>query len=401
MNHDCDFCIIGAGTAGLTAATLAARKGYKVTILEKGNIAGPLPRGESMAYYPLVDEILGEGFLQDIATVKPSYRRYHSPGDKKTTLVNVHVPYYFFEWREFIDRFVQSASEAGVEIRYNCEVQSALMNEMEICTGVSYTDESGKDQKIQARVVLACDGYYSTIGSSLGVDYSKINCPIVKFRGKNANIDIQKTPNPQFWLIPNGDLEYAPLFPPCAAYVFPIGGNNIEAGVMLRMGQVPKIKSAELPSDEVIMQVWRRLKEEYPGFSEVFKEIEVEYEALTGMPNASLVESFVLGNGGVVIIGDAAGFVDANGSSGLYYGMKMAEEWVNILDIFLKKNGVWNVVASRNLENQFRNTKIFKHIKKSYSLIGISEAFLFRLLATGKAINRWWWLFSIMIKSAS
>ena len=41
----------------------------------------------------------------------------------------------------------------------------------------------------------------------------------MKFRGKNANVDIEKFPNPQFWLIPSGDLEYAPNFPPAAAYV--------------------------------------------------------------------------------------------------------------------------------------------------------------------------------------
>jgi len=396
-----DFCIVGAGTAGLTAATLAARKGFKVVVLEKGNVAGPVPRGESMAHYPLVDEILGEGFLQEIATVKPSFRRYHSPENKKTTLVDVHVPYYFFDWREFIDRFAQSAMEAGAEIKYQCEVLSPMMNEVDVCVGVNYKDGSGNEQELHAKVVLACDGYNSTLGRTLGVEYSAINCPIMKFRGKNANIDIDSFPNPQFWLIPTGDLDYAPHFPPIAAYVFPIGGKNIEAGIMLRMGQVPKIKNAKLPTDEEIKEVWEHLKADYPGFSEAFKGVEVEIQHLTGMPNASLAEKFVLGNGGVIIIGDAAGFVDANGSSGLYYGMKAAAEWVDILDPFLKKNGVWNGVISSSLEKQFRNTEICKHIKKSYGLIGVSEAFLFRLLGTGKAVNRFWWLFSIMIKSAS
>jgi flavin-dependent dehydrogenase len=223
----------------------------------------------------------------------------------------------------------------------------------------------------------------------------------MKFRGKNANVDIEKFPNPQFWLIPSGDLEYAPTFPPAAAYVFPIGGKDIEAGVMLRMGQVPKMKNAKLPSDKEIYEVWNKLKAEYPGFSDAFKGIEMEFEGLTGMPNASLAEKFVLGNGGAIIVGDAAGFVDANGSSGLYYGMKAAAEWIDILEPFISKNRVWNAVTSSELEKAFRNTKICKHIKKSYGLIGISEAFLFRLLGSGKAVNRFWWLFSLMIKSAS
>ena len=161
------------------------------------------------------------------------------------------------------------------------------------------------------------------------------------------------------------------------------------------------MKKAKLPSDEKIYEVWEKLKAEYPGFSDAFKGIEVEFEGLTGMPNASLADKFVLGNGGVIIVGDAAGFVDANGSSGLYFGMKAAAEWIDILEPFISNNGVWNAVTSSELEKQFRKTKICKHIKKSYGLIGISEALLFRILGTGKSMNRFWWLFSIMIKSAS
>jgi flavin-dependent dehydrogenase len=398
---DYDFCIVGAGTAGLTAATIAARLGHKVIVLEKGDKAGPLPRGESMPHYPIVDEILGEGFLQKIATVDPSFRRYHSPGNKKTSLIDVHESYYFFEWRDYIERFEEAALEADAQIRYNSEVRFPVMDGRGVCTGVKYKDSNGEEQILSSKVVLACDGHNSRLGTAMNVDYSKIHCPILKFRGKNANIDIEKTPNPQFWLIPSGGIKFALDFPPVAAYVFPIGGKNVEAGMMLRMGQVPKMKNISLPSDERIKKVWERMKKEYPGFSEAFKGIEVEYEGLTGMPNASLAENFVLGDGGLILIGDAAGFVDPNGSAGLYYSMKAAEEWVKILDPHLKHGTEWSAEFSQHIEKEFRKTKVCKHISKSYGLIGFSEAFIFRVLGTEKAINRFWWLISFMIKSAS
>ena len=38
-----DFIIVGAGPAGLTASIVAARKGFKAVIIEKGELAGPAP----------------------------------------------------------------------------------------------------------------------------------------------------------------------------------------------------------------------------------------------------------------------------------------------------------------------------------------------------------------------
>ena len=41
-----NFVIIGAGPAGLTSGIVAARHGFKAIIIEKGEMAGPKPRGE-------------------------------------------------------------------------------------------------------------------------------------------------------------------------------------------------------------------------------------------------------------------------------------------------------------------------------------------------------------------
>ena len=91
------------------------------------------------------------------------------------------------------------------------------------------------------------------------------------------------------------------------------------------------MKSVKIPNEEEIMDVWNKLKFNYPGFSNFFTGIITEYEELTVMPNAGLVDNFILGNGGAILVGDSAGFVDANGSSGLYFGMKMAQVWVDLI----------------------------------------------------------------------
>ncbi len=397
-----NFIIVGAGTAGLTAAIIAARKGYSVVVLEKGAIAGPKPRGESMAHYSLLDEILGKDYLQSIAEVKPSHRVYHSPGDiKPAGNIDMKVPYYFFEWRTLIDHMVDIANTLGVKFLFNSEVLKPI-EENDICTGVEYRNLKGKNQTVFGNVVLACDGYSSTIGTFYNVDYSKINCPIVKFLGKNANINIEKVSSPQLYFIPNGILDYAPNFPPSVAYLFPIGGKKVEAGLMLRMTQAFKMKTVKIPNEEEIMDVWGNLKSRYPGFNEFFEGIKTEYEASTVMPNAGLVKNFILGNGGAILIGDSAGFIDANGSSGLYFGMKMAQVWVNLISESLIDNEFdWSEENRKYLSKQFKNSKIYKNIKSSYKLIGLFEWMIFKKLRTGKRINRFWKLIMWLLQVAS
>ncbi|GAH53919.1 unnamed protein product, partial [marine sediment metagenome] len=106
-----DFVIVGAGPAGLTASIVAARKGFKAVIIEKGELAGPKPRGEGMGHYPIVDTILGKNFLPSIGIKSNGGRVWHSPGNLQTTTTYREYDHYFFEWRKFIDRFVEIASE--------------------------------------------------------------------------------------------------------------------------------------------------------------------------------------------------------------------------------------------------------------------------------------------------
>jgi flavin-dependent dehydrogenase len=403
-----NFVIVGAGTAGLTAAIVAARNGHSVVVIEKGAFAGPKPRGESMAYYPLLDEILGEGYLQSIAEVKPSHRVYHSPGDiKPAGNIDMKVPYYFFEWRTLIDHMVEIAKNLGVKFFFNSEVLKPI-EEQNICKGVEYQNLKGKNKKVFGNVVLACDGHSSTIthsstiGSFYNVDYSKINCPIVKFLGNNANINIDKVSSPQLYFVPNGVLDYAPNFPPSVAYIFPIGGKKIEAGLMLRMTKAFAMKTVKIPNEEEIMDVWENLKSRYPGFNEFFEGINTEYEELTVMPNAGLVKNFILGNGGAILIGDSAGFVDANGSSGLYFGMKMAQVWVDLISELLINNEIeWSEENRKYLTKQFKESKIYKTINSSYKLIGLFEWMIFKKLRTGKRINRFWKLIMWLLQVAS
>ena len=395
-----DFVIVGAGPAGLTASIIAAREGFKVVVIEKGEQAGPKPRGEGMGHYSIVDDILGKDFLSSIGFKSNGDRVWHSPGNLQITTTYREYPHYFFEWREFIDRFVEKAEEVGVEILLKSEVIEPI-EKNGVCIGLKYKDESSNINKIYGKAVLDCSGYAGVIGRYYGVPYDEeINCPIIKCLVSEANIEIEKTPGLQFFFIGNGDLNYSPNFPPSVAYVFPLENKRLEVGLMLRMAQVPQMKTVIVPDDKEILKVWDNLKKNYPGFSEFFKAAKIDYEEVTVLPNARMVKDFVP-RPGVVLIGDSAGFVNPFGSSGLYYSMEMSQFWVkNIAKKMKEKEDIWSAENIEDYKTAFENYDVYKEVKGLYNLIGAFEYKIFNRLRTAEKINKKWEYISNLLSQA-
>jgi len=396
-----DFVIVGAGPAGLTASIVAAREGFKVVIVEKGEQAGPKPRGEGMGHYSIVDDILGKGFLSSIGIKSNGGRVWHSPGNLQITTTYREYPHYFFEWRKFIDRFVEKAKEVGVDILLKSEVMEPI-EKNGLCIGLKYKDSSSNINEVYGKAILDCSGYAGVIGRYYGVPYDKeINCPIIKCLVSDANIEINETPDLQFYFIGNGDLNYSPNFPPSVAYVFPLENKRLEVGLMLRMAQVPQMKTVIVPDDKEILTVWDNLKKNYPGFSEFFKTAKIDYEEVTALPNARMVNNFVP-RPGVVLIGDSAGFINPFGSSGLYYSMEMAQFWVkNIAKKMKKEENVWNSENIEEYKTTFENYDLYKEVKGLYNLIGAFEYKIFNRLRTAEKINKKWDYISSLLKQAS
>ena len=395
-----DFVIVGAGPAGLTASIIAAREGFKVVVIEKGEQAGPKPRGEGMGQYSIVDDILGKDFLSSIGFKSNGDRVWHSPGNLQITTTYREYPHYFFEWREFIDRFVEKAEEVGVEILLKSEVIEPI-EKNGVCIGLKYKDESSNINKIYGKAVLDCSGYAGVIGRYYGVPYDEeINCPIIKCLVSEANIEIEKTPGLQFFFIGNGDLNYSPNFPPSVAYIFPLENKKLEVGLMLRMAQVPQMKTVIVPDDKEILKVWDNLKKNYPGFSEFFKAAKIDYEEVTVLPNARMVKDFVP-RPGVVLIGDSAGFVNPFGSSGLYYSMEMSQFWVkNIAKKMKEKEDIWSAENIEDYKTAFENYDVYKEVKGLYNLIGAFEYKIFNRLRTAEKINKKWEYISNLLSQA-
>lgn len=404
-----NFVIVGAGPAGLTAGIVAARNGFSAIILEKGEIAGLKPRGEGMAHGKIVDDILGKDYLPSIGLRSNGGRVWHSPGDLQITTTYREYPLYFFEWREFIDRFVEVAQDLGVKILLKSEAIEPIEKD-NTCIGVKYKDEIGSIQELHGNVILDCSGYSAVLGRHYGIPYDEeIICPIVKCLISEANIDIKETPDLQFYFIGNGDLDYSPRFPQCVAYLFPLSNKRAEVGLMLRMAQARSMKTVSIPSDDEIMRVWDEIKKSYPGYNVFFKGAKIDYEELTWLPNAKMVENYVP-IPGVVLIGDSAAFVNPFGSSGLLYSMEMAKFWVNMLSTDLKElSGQEKEISEVNkklFENiddykkKFEDFEVYNQVKGYYNLIGAFEYKIFNRLRTAERINKKWDYIASLLKQA-
>lgn len=394
-----DLIIVGAGPAGLTAGIAAARNNITALVLEKGEVPGPMPRGEGIQRYPLLEELLGSDFFENDCHRMDGSLVFRSPGNARQARVQGKKDVYFFEWRRFMDRLADEAVHAGVELRCNTRVLGPLEGKGHTCTGVMYRTEDGAVHKVQGRAVLACDGHNSLIGKHYGVDYDALNCTMVKCIVDNAAIDSDRHPELQFHLIANGDLIYNPNFPPSVAYAFPLGGKRMELGLMLRMIQAERMShTVRDPGKSSVFSAWKRIKKEYPGFKDYFKGADIEYEYVTALSNARMVKDFIPVTG-VVLIGDSAGFIDPFGSSGIYSGMAMARFWVDTLAAEINAlpldggesdDGLWHPRKQAAYVKAFKKTSVYKRIKRSYGLIGKFEWYIFKHLRSAERINRRW-----------
>ncbi|MDC7227846.1 MAG: FAD-dependent monooxygenase [Spirochaetales bacterium] len=407
-----DFLITGAGPAGLAAAITAAELGRSVIVIEKGKVAGPEPRGESMPQHELFDKLIHPGFLQEISGFTSTSRRFHSSADKKNTLIKIKEPYYFFNWRDLIDPLYEKAAAAGVEFIFGAEVTAVKTaasagDDDGTATGVYYT-KNGKTKELEARAILGCGGRSCPIAAHYGIDTKAAACPTVKYRGRmNTPLptwftDLPGEPDLQFFAVLPNSFESVAGFPPAFAYIFPLGDSCIEAGLMLRLSQFEKINNISMPTDRQVMSAWDEAKTSLSGFADFFIDTSTEYEKLTSIQNRRFIENNIMPGGGAVLIGDAVGMVDANGSAGLYYAMSQAVGWSEMLSEAMNTNSeIWSRENCEDYLSRQSKWKFYRYIKRSFKLISFFERIMFRTFGTDKKLNFIWPLISAILKSAS
>jgi flavin-dependent dehydrogenase len=387
LNDKYDLIVVGGGPAGVSAAIFAKKKGMNVIILEKGPILGPEPRGETLHNDPILDELLGKGVMESLAISKTAYREYYPPLPTQDAMIELvrKTPSIVFDWRGWMNQFNDKITALEMPCVFNVEVFD-LIKENDRVKGVKYKDSEGNTKEIHGKTVFLCDGHKTTIGRKFSSNYRLMNFPIVKCLMKNGN---HKSKAFKYFLVPAGALNYAPDFPPFIIFLFPRDDQNLETGLIIQTDNAVHL-GIRIPSVNEIMGVWVKIKNEYPIFSDMIRRASITYEDITTIPMTGPISN-LNPLPGLVILGDAAGFVEASGGSGLVASIKMAKFWVDHLEL----EGRDDI-----LQTMFKKSDLHKHITKTARLYNGFRKFLYVRLRTQTRIRKMWWLIKLILKLA-
>ncbi len=274
-----DVVVVGAGPAGLMAAYKAASLGASVLVVEKERSLAVKPCAEGLSKQTLVTAELGESSFFIYNEVRGAYV-YPPDESKRVLLVEEGNEGFIVDKKRMLQVMAARAAEKGVDLWMRSLVKDLLWCNGRV-SGV-VVEVEGSFVKVEAGIVLGCDGVGSTVARKAGFDmegyeviptvqYIVVNCKIEEQDKAHFYLGNEVAPKGYAWIFPKGD-----------------GVANVGIGV--------RGKPAKSYLDKFIKQ--------HPGMFSKAKVVEVKGAPV---PIGGMVKELV--KPGVAICGDAAGQV--------------------------------------------------------------------------------------------
>ncbi|HEV3355699.1 MAG TPA: FAD-dependent oxidoreductase [Pseudonocardiaceae bacterium] len=331
MNETFDVVVVGGGPAGSTAATVVAKRGHRVLLLEKQRF----PRyqiGESLLpstvhgvcrLLGVADEVAAAGFtLKRGGTFRWGSGREPwqfsfamSPRLPEPTSTAFQV-----ERARFDDILLRNAARHGVDVRQDCDVRDVVTDENRI-GGVEYITADGVRRTVSARYVVDASGNNSRLHGATGgarvySDFFRNLAVFGYFAGG------RRLPQP------NSGNIFCAAFDAGWLWYIPLREDLTSVGAVIS----PEYWSAVARDPRA---TWRELIDACPEVRDL----------LTGVPTATQAPydqvrvrkdysywTTKFCSPGLVLVGDAACFVDPVLSSGVHlatYGAILAARSIN------------------------------------------------------------------------
>jgi flavin-dependent dehydrogenase len=204
---------------------------------------------------------------------------------------------------------VKAAVQAGATLWEGCRVQEAILDDGR-CVGVRATRDS-ESLELFAPLVIAADGYHSTIARSFGVRHTFEDSAFAV----RAYFETSREQEPII------DLHFDRQIIPGYGWCFPCGPNKLNVGVGMRALEMKRygVKLDDLMRSFLGSNRWTKERlGERPRMTRMI-----------GAPLPLLPAPRVTLRDGCLFVGDAAGFVDASTGEGIAMAMrtgKMAAE---------------------------------------------------------------------------
>ncbi len=357
-----DIVIIGGGPAGSTAATLLAKKGYQVTVLEKEQF----PRehvGESLL--PFCYGILKElGVLDELSrrfVRKPGVRFVDVDGSYNTTWCFGHVikdPSYlsFHVIRaEFDDILLKNAAANGAVVKERTTVKDVDLDGPGGTVVVRAVGPRGGKQTHRARFLLDASGRNTFLAN--------------RMRWKRPHPDLDRAALSTHWLggkftggIEEGLLQIVYLGGEKKGWIWviPVAPDRLSIGVVLNHDYIRQRKTAL--SKEGIKNwqeaLYRQELEDSPFVADIISEARIAQPLMFNGDYSYIVEKKFGAN--FALIGDASTFIDPIFASGVYLSMNCARLVSATLD---------EVLDLDSAERTARLEKTYGNINGAYKLV--------------------------------
>ncbi len=323
-----DVIIIGGGPAGSTAATLLAKKGHSVALLEKAKF----PRehvGESLLpfCYPIFKKL---GVLQELTrryVRKPGVRFVDVDGSSFTTWCFGHVlkdpSHLSFHVRrgEFDHLLLDNAKKCGATVKEETKVTSVDLSDDEGVT-VTATGPRGGKQTLRGRFLLDASGRDTFLATRL--------------RWKKPHDEFDRSALSTHWTgaqyvdgIQEGLLQIVYLGGEKKGWIWciPVGVDRVSVGLVLNHSYIKKQKAklAKKKTRDWKRALYTQELTSSPFMKKILKDAKIAQPLMfNGDYSYSVAPENKCGSN-FALVGDASAFIDPIFASGVYLSMKTAE----------------------------------------------------------------------------
>ena len=346
---DVDVLVIGGGPAGSTIATLLARKGWQVTLLEKDRH----PRfhiGESLL--PMNMPILQRlGVFEKMDAIGVFKRGADFPRDEGgyntfdfTRAYPAKFPHAYHVKREQFDRMLfEHAREHGVDAREQVKVERVEFAANGRPDQVHARDANGDALVLRPRYLVDASGRDAFLGGKLKLKRRNPRhqsaAVFSHYRGVQrrsgndaGNVSIYRHPEGWIWLIPLPDGEMS-VGAVCYPEYMKTRQGDSEGFLLRTLAGIPEIVERMAGAERI---------------------------APIHVTGNYAYECTRMAGPGWLLVGDAYNFVDPMFSSGVYLGMHSAEQGTAVVDGALREPAR-EAALQRDMERQLnRGLDVFK-----------------------------------------
>ncbi|MDP3938117.1 MAG: NAD(P)/FAD-dependent oxidoreductase [Deltaproteobacteria bacterium] len=306
-----DVIVVGAGPAGSVAATMLARAGVRVTLLDRARfprdkICGDAVGLDAVRILRRLDLVQS---LHDAGAVPISETLITSPEGKRARFIAPPAPAYkrgFILPRMVLDlALAEAAVKAGATLIEEFKVQAPILEDGRV-KGVEGITENGGTASFRAPVVIAADGAHSVLVRALGLRPARSGGRAFAVRAYYEGAE---------GLGSTLELHYIREILPAYGWIFPTGPSTANVGIGVWGGEGES----------------KRLRALFDSF---VNEHPASRERLGRARAVSPVRGWPLDLGnnagrssaaGLLVIGDAASFVDPITGEGIGTALVSAE----------------------------------------------------------------------------